>query len=187
MAKKKIKKDHRIKGGKEKLALMKGGLESMSYKDAKRRAIVLGMPFPDVVAGDWNSLGTFIMNSENKPDSSLIHQYDEWMDTQMELAGYGPEDPMRHYMLRMGYVSEDKEANEKKAKRVKGIPKTPKPKREKDENNLWKGTKKSYTFELTRKGYDLERIKRRVIKKFPDANEKSVQQWYRAAIRKQEE
>lgn len=46
-----------------------------------------------------------------------------------------------------------------------------------------KEQKKSYTFELTDKGYSLERITRRVIKKFPDANPKSIQQWYRISLR----
>lgn len=44
--------------------------------------------------------------------------------------------------------------------------------------------KKSYTYELTNKGYTLERITRRVMKKFPEAKPKSIQQWYRAALRK---
>ena len=43
---------------------------------------------------------------------------------------------------------------------------------------------KSYAFELTLKGYSIDRIIRRVMKKFPDANPKSIQQWYRAALRK---
>ena len=64
------------------------------------------------------------------------------------------------------------------------LPKPKKPKREKDESGLWKGTKKSYTYELTNKGYTLERITRRVMKKFPEAKPKSIQQWYRAALRK---
>ena len=60
----------------------------------------------------------------------------------------------------------------------------PKPKKEKDGYGLWKGTKKSYTFELTNKDYSFDRVCRRVLKKFPDANKKSIQQWYRLALRK---
>ena len=58
-----------------------------------------------------------------------------------------------------------------------------KPKKEKNELGLWKGTKKAYTFELTLKGYDLERVTRRVLKHFPEANEKSIKQWYKAALK----
>jgi ATP-dependent exoDNAse (exonuclease V) beta subunit len=58
-----------------------------------------------------------------------------------------------------------------------------KKKRQRDERGLVAGTKKSYTFELTAKGYDLERVTRRVLKKFPDANAKSISLWYRKAKR----
>ena len=58
-----------------------------------------------------------------------------------------------------------------------------KKKRQRDERGLVAGTKKSYTFELTSKGYDLERVTRRVLKKFPDANAKSISLWYRKAKR----
>ena len=66
-----------------------------------------------------------------------------------------------------------------------GLEKPKKPKKEKDDNGLWKGTKKSYVFELTYKGLSIDRITRRVQKRFPDAKDKSIQQWYRAALRKQ--
>ena len=36
---------------------------------------------------------------------------------------------------------------------------------------------------IVKKGYDLERVTRRVKKKFPDANEKSISLWFRAAKR----
>ena len=41
-------------GSKEKMNLLSGGLENMTYRDCKRRAISLGMPFPDACAADWN-------------------------------------------------------------------------------------------------------------------------------------
>lgn len=182
----KTKNQHRIKGPQEKVALIAGvgGLSNMTFKDLQRRAIVLGMPFPEVVRSDYFRLESFIRNSEVKPDPSLIDQYDDWMDRQLEEAGYSKDDPMRNYQFRLGYVSEDAITKQKKFKRVRGIPKPKKPKREKDESGLWKGTKKSYTFELTNRGFSLERIIRRVQKKFPEANEKSIKQWYRAAKRK---
>lgn len=173
-----------IKGGKEKMGILGSGLGNMTYKDMKRRAVALGMPFPDACSADFNGLSTFIINTTNVPDNSLIDQYDEWMDKILESRGYSKDDPMRHYQLRLGFISEDAVTKEKKHKRIKGLEKPKKPKREKDENNLWKGTKKSYTFELTYKGFTPERIVRRVLKKFPDANQKSIIQWHRAALRK---
>ena len=72
-----------------------------------------------------------------------------------------------------------------KQRRVPGLkkPKNKKPKAEKDSFGHVKGTKKQYTWELTKRGYDIERITRRVKKKFPDANEKSISLWFRSAKR----
>lgn len=185
----KVSKDHRVKGGKEKLATLgkkQGGiLDNYTYKDTKKLAITLGMPFPDVVNSDWGDLQSFILKTENKPNKELIHQFDDWMDEQLVLSGYEKNSPVRSYMLRLGYVSEERqeEMQKNKANKVKKE-KEKKPKKEKDERGLWKGTKKSYTYELTARGYELERIQKRVIKKFPDANLKSIQQWMRAAQRK---
>lgn len=178
-------KDHKIKGGKEKAKILSGGLTNMTYKDMKRRAISLGMPFPDAVDADFNKLASYIQKTENKPDNSLIDKYDDWMDKILEERGYAKNDPMRSYQLRLGFIGEDEETGEIKTKRVKGLAKPKKPKREKDSSGLWKGTKKSYTYELTNKGLSLERITRRVIKKFPEANAKSIQQWFRACLRSQ--
>ena len=167
------KKDKRpLKLNKEKIKVMGSGLENMTYKDMKRRAVSLGMPFPDACSADYNGL-------------ALIDEYDKWMDNQLELAGYAKDDPMRSYQLNLGFISEDTVTKQKKTKRIKGLEKPKKPKKEKDDNGLWKGTKKSYVFELTYKELPIDRIIRRVQKKFPDAKEKSIQQWYRAALRKQ--
>ena len=182
----KTKKQHQVKGSSEKVKMIGrlGGLRNMTFKDLQRQAIMLGMPFPEVTQSDFFGLESFILNSPNEPDKSLIDKYDDWMDKVLEERGYYKDDPMRNYQLRLGFVSEDAVTKQKKFKRVKGIPKPKKPKREKDERGLWKGTKKSYTFELTARGYDLERVIRRVQKKFPEANDKSLKQWWRAAKRK---
>lgn len=182
----KTKKQYRLKGSSEKARMIGrlGGLRNMTFKDLQRQAIMLGMPFPEVPQSDFFRLESFILNSPNEPDKTLIDKYDDWMDKVLEERGYSKDDPMRNYQLRLGFVSEDAVTKQKKFKRVKGIPKPKKPKREKDERGLWKGTKKSYTFELTARGYDLERVIRRVQKKFPEANDKSIKQWWRAAKRK---
>lgn len=182
MTKKKAKLQ--MNPGKAKLlGNMKG---ANTFKDAQRQAVVLGMPFADVVNSDWGMLQSYVMKTNNTPDPTLLDKYDEWMDEHIAAIGYPKNDPMRSNRLRLGYLGEDPETGEKRRKRVRGIPK-PKVKkapRERDEHNLIKGTKKSYTFELTAKGYDIERIKRRVLKKFPDANEKSIKLWHTAAKRK---
>lgn len=185
MAKKTKKEHYQIKGGKEKVKLVSsaGGIGNLTYREAKRRAVILGMPFPDACSASFPQLIQFIIHTENKPDSSLINQYDEWVDKQLESLGYDKSDPIRSYQLRLGFISEDTVTKQKTKKKIKGIPQ-PKPKKEKDGYGLWKGTKKSYTFELTNKDYSFDRVCRRVLKKFPDANKKSIQQWYRLALRK---
>lgn len=154
-----------------------------TYKDLKREAIIRGMPFPDATGAGVGTLIRFIDSSTNKPDISLIDKYDEWADQQLALCGYEAGKDLRHPSLRLGFIGQkDENGNVIKTKRVKGIQKPKKPKRERDENNLYKGTKKSYTFELAKKGFSLERVARRVKKKFPDASDKSIKIWYRNAL-----
>lgn len=168
-------------------AKLLGGMgQAHTFRDAQRQAIVLGMPFMDMLNSDWGGLQSYIYKTHNTPDPSLLDKYDEWMDEHLASIGYAKDDPMRSDKLRLGYLGEDPETGEKRRKRVRGIPKPREKKapRERDEHNLIKGTKKSYVFELTAKGYDIERIKRRVLKKFPEANEKSIKLWHTAAKRK---
>lgn len=185
----KTKKQHQIKGSASKVKTIAklGGLQNMTFKDLQRQAIILGMPFPEVPQSDYFRLESFVRNSTNEPDATLIDKYDDWMDKVLEEAGYAKNDPMRDYQFRLGFVAGDDSEEKKKTKRVRGIPKPKKPKKEKDDQGLWKGTKKSYTFELAKKGFTLERTIRRVMKKFPEANEKSIKQWWRAATRRMNE
>ena len=113
------KKDKRpLKLNKEKIKVMGSGLENMTYKDMKRRAVSLGMPFPDACSADYNGLASYIHHSNNMPDNSLIDEYDKWMDNQLELAGYDKDDPMRSYQLNLGFISEDTVTKQKKTKRI---------------------------------------------------------------------
>jgi hypothetical protein len=181
MARKKKEQPHMSA---EKTKLLGGMGRGSTYKDIQRRAIVLGMAFPDVVNSDINGLLSFIHKSNNRVDPSLIDKFDDWMDQHLEAIGYDANDPIRSSKLRLGYLGEEKDGKRAK-KRVPGIkkPKEKKPPKERDEFNLWKGTKKSYTFELTQRGYDIDRVTRRVKKKFPDANDKSIRLWFGSARR----
>ena len=162
--------------------------KNMTYKDLKRQAIVLGMPFQEVCGCGIFGLIHYIDNARTEPDPTLIDKYDAWITRHWDEIGLPNDDPLRSPRLRMGFVGD--EVNEigqkvKKTKRVPGLkkPKTKKHPKEKDKFGHIKGTKKQYTWELAQKGYDLERVIRRVKKKFPEANEKSIQLWYRAAKR----
>jgi len=161
-----------------------GTHDRKSYKDLKREAVIRGMAFQDVVEANIYSLISFIESSLSKPDLSLIDQFDDWVDNQLELIGYSADNAMRHPQLRLGFIGEkDEDGNITKHKRIKGLTKPKKVKRERDEAGLYKGTKKSYTFELARRGKSLEKVNARVLKKFPDASLKSVSIWFRTANR----
>ena len=69
MAKKNSKDAHRIRGSKEKQSLLAGSAGGYTFKDIKRRAISLGMPFPDAAESDYFALSSFIHKSNNKPDN----------------------------------------------------------------------------------------------------------------------
>lgn len=180
---------HRVSGPKEKISLMGQGFSNMTFKDVKRRAIILGMPFPDATEADFGKLASYVQKSTNHPDTSLLDKYDDWIDQILEQRGYDKNHPMRSYQLRLGYLGEEKKPSEdslgeeesqvRKTKRIKGLPKTPKKKRELTESGLVAGTKKAYTEELVNRGFSVERTIRRVMKKFPEANEKSIRQWYK--------
>lgn len=122
------------------------------------------MPFPDACSAGVFDLLHYIQSSEERPDKSLIDKYDDWMDKQLETIGYSKDDPLRNSRLRLGFLGEEGENGQRRTKRVPGIkkPREKKPPRERDEFNLIKGTKKSYVWELTAKGFDIDRIIRRM-------------------------
>lgn len=163
-----------------------GSLLNMCFRDVQRRAVILGMPFPEVVNSDYHALASFIMNTRNQPDMSLIDEYDRWIEKQLEEMGYG-NSPMTHYQLRLGFVGDkDPETGEVKTRRIKGL-KKPKErkKRVKNEFGIVSGTKKSLTFQLASQGVSLEDAIKQVIEQFPDAKENTIKIWYRKCLKSQ--
>ena len=162
----------------------------MTYRDLKRQAIVLGMPFPDACGCGIFGLIDYIDHAQTEPDPTLVDKFDKWIENHWNEIGLPADDPLRSPRLRLGFIGDevDPETGEviQKHRRVPGLKKPKKkkkPKLEKDSFGHIKGTKKQYTWELTKKGYSLERVIRRVKKKFLEANEKSISLWYRAAKR----
>ncbi len=99
---------------KEKASFLGSAGRNMTYRDLKRKAIVLGMPFPDACAAGVFDLIGYIERSTNKPDKSLIDQYDDWMDKQLENIGYSKDDPLRNSKLRLGFLGEEGEDGKRK-------------------------------------------------------------------------
>ena len=161
----------------------------MNYRDLQREAIKRGMPFPDVVESDMYGLISYIEKSIiNKvhPNNKLIEEYDDWVDDILRTRNIE-----RFPSLRLSYTSTEEDIlNDRMVKAKKTMPekknKEPKekrPPRQKNEMGLITGTKKSLTYELVKKGKSSERIIKKVIKKFPDAKEKSILIWIRKAER----
>lgn len=66
------KKKDKPAPSKEKQNFLGAAGRNMKYKDLKRKAVILGMPFPDACAAGVFDLIKYISNSTNKPDKSLM-------------------------------------------------------------------------------------------------------------------
>lgn len=156
-------------------------VQDMTYKDLRRAVVVRGMPFEQVVAGDFFKLNSWLHNNySNDVELDLLDEYDEWMENELISIGSGN---MIHPSLRLGYIGEkDTEENTIKLKKIK-VEKKPKEKREKTEEGLFKGTKKALTFQCANDGLSLEDTITKVMEQFDDASDKSIKIWYKKAKR----
>lgn len=154
-------------------------LLNMKYIDLKIACIVRGILFEDVVNGSVPSLSSFFIKNFDKPiDRSLLEDFDIWMDEQLEKKGYEKDDPIRKYRLSTTLNEEEDVRVDNKKLRKAGIRKKPKPKAQRDEVfNIFKGTKKAYTYSLTSKSLDNKEIIKLVVEKFPEAKPKSIMIW----------
>src|SRR5690606_38172536 len=171
-------------------------LSKMNYKDLKIAVIVRGMEFNEVVEGYYGPLATFFKNHYDTPvNPNNLLEFDVWMDKKLEERGYDKDDPLRQFKL-SSTLDPDKEELILRRGRIKKagvrLPKVKKPKAEKNQNfGIRKGTKKEYVMELVKKLHDLgknldskkllQELISRVIKQYPDANEKSIKIWFSKA------
>ena len=155
----------------------------------------MGMPF-DEASGASNTqlMSWYLKNFGNRHDSSRLEQYDEWFELEMLGRGKNPDDPKDAYLfhpaLRLSYTGNEEatekakvDSLEKKPKKVKEE-KIKKPKIKDEKSGVVKGTKKAYTFKLAQdkeRNLSIKRIIKKVIKKYPDANDKSIKIWIKKA------
>lgn len=158
----------------------------MNYKDLKIECVIRGMEFEAVTRGDFPTLTHWLIkNKFNEKNLNLLDEYDNHVEA--ILRDKGKED-LIHPSLRLNYISgnniDEREENIKKEnkKKVKNIVKKSKEK-QKDKNGIIKHTKKSLTFKLQGKGYSIEKVIKRVTRRFPEANIKSIKIWYRKSER----
>lgn len=147
---------------------------NLTYKDLKKECIMRGMPFLDVLQGDFPRLTHWLLQNSYKPiDEALLDTFDDYQDKILEANG---KQELIHHSLRLGYLGErdDSEPVIKKEK----VTKEKRAPREKTEGGLFKGTKKAYTYELQAKGKTIEETLIKVKRKFPDAVDKSIKIWF---------
>jgi len=152
----------------------KGG--NLTYKELKRECVARGMPFDDVIGGDFPNLSHWLLNNMLKPkDDQNIIDFDNYTDKILISRGKGD---LVHRSLRLSYLGpeldNEGEIIEKKPKVIK----EKKAPRERTETGLFKGTKKAYVQELQSKGKTIEQVIIKVTRKFPDAKEKSIKIWF---------
>jgi hypothetical protein len=154
-------------------------LDNMNYMDLKRNVVLRGMDFQEVIEGDIPKLSNWLIrNWFNDKVNQKLNDFDEWIEPKLN-------DPnLIHPSLRLGYMG-DKEEESGKEKKLKVLKKPKTPKREKNDNGIFSGTKKAYTYELANKGKDKATVIKMVKKKFPEAKDKSVSIWFKKALREQ--
>ena len=160
-----------------------GHFRNMTYKGVKRECVIRGMPFEEVLGANVTTLYHYFKDHfYDDLNHKLLDEFDDWQEIQikavMEARGENPE-VLIHPSLRLGYIAEkDGEGNTIKKKRARTVVKKLKRKRERTNDNIFKGTKKAYTFELQQKGKTKDEVIKEVMAKFPEASEKSISIWF---------
>lgn len=160
-------------------------LAKMTRRDKQIACVKRGLDFQLVVAYDNHQLSNwFYKNFENGEDETLVPLYDSFMDAELEKRGYKKDDPVMAPCFRLGYnplAELRSQVLKESAKNLddsikKDLPNI-RPKREKDEQNIVKGTKKSLTYQLTKQGLSKDQVIKQVTEKFPEAQAKSITIW----------
>ena len=153
-------------------------IKDLRLPDIQRECIIRGMPFMEVCDSSVLQLHSYLIkNWDNPTDRDLIIAFDKWMDQELEELG---REDLIHPMLNLGYT-ENQETGEKVKRRIKTVKPKIKKKRERTSEGIFKGTKKAYTYELSKQGIEKAKAIEMVKEKFPEANEKSVSIWYNKA------
>lgn len=159
-------------------------LSRMTHKDLQRACVVRGLAFEKVVELDVPGLTSwFAKEHDRTQDLNLLNMYDLWKDEQLKPKHPDKDDPFYHPSLRLGYVGrQDEEGNVTHTKKPRGagLMKKKKSKRQRDEKlGIFLGTKKALTFQCQKDGKTIPETVVIVTAKFPEAQEKSINIWYK--------
>lgn len=157
-------------------------VESLSLPNLKRECIIRGLPFQDV--GNMSVLNLqswFIKFFALPQEPALLEAYDIWVEKVLKERGCDA--TMLSSTFRLSAVGErNAEGDIIKKKRVRSMIPRVKKKKERTAEGLFKGTKKSMTYDLARDPA-MNRVDAiKIIKeKYPDAKEKSLGIWFNRA------
>lgn len=156
-------------------------LEKLNLPSLKRECLVRGMPFQEVADASVPTLQMwFLKNYPNKIFTEKLNEFDDW--TEKILRARGVDEIMLDPVFRLGTIGErDTEGNVTKRKRVVGMIKKERKRREKTKEGLFTGTKKAYTYALQKEGKTKAEVIDAVLAQFPDAREKSISIWFNKA------
>ena len=151
-------------------------MSKMKYRDLQRNAIVRGMGFSEMVNSDIYSLQAWLAANWKIPiDTQKLDEFDYWREKFLYARGY-----VNEPFVRLGYIGKvDENGEVVSRKRVKGMKKNRRPRRDKNALGIFTGTKKDYTYQCYAKKIPLEKAVGKIMDKYPDANEKSIRIWYR--------
>jgi len=160
----------------ENIANLSNLKSEFTFKELKKNCISRGLEFEKALSYDFPNLSNWLLkNAHVKETEELLDLYDDWLEAKLRADG---NDYLVHPSLRFRYMgSKDEDSDEEKPIK-KEKEKVVKVKREKDVSGLYKGTKKQYTFDLQRNGKTIDQVLTKVIRKFPDAKEKSIKIWF---------
>ena len=165
-------------------------LGDMTHKALVRAVVSMGMPFneviesSDLVKGNW-----FLANYyTSKKDAHLIDEFDKWRHRIFKDNGKTKKKEPWLFDPRLNYgfsAEEGKNGEPDKERRIKGFSKKlVLKKKEKDTAfGIFKGTKKSLTYDCAARGISKEDTIKMVIEQFPEALEKSIKIWYSKAAK----
>jgi len=156
-------------------------MSSMRYIDLQRNALVRGMDFSQMVNSDLYGLQSWLSaNWDKQLDPSLLDQFDYWREKFLYGRGYVGEP-----FVRLGYLGKTSEDGETLGQRrkISGIRKPKRKRKEKNADGIFIGTKKELTFKWAKQGKPIDEVITIVLEKFPEASEKSIKIWYRQSLK----
>lgn len=159
-------------------------LSTMRHKELQIACIVRGMDSKEMVESDHHDLVVFFTkNYERTQDQTLLPIHHAWVENELKNNGYKKGDLLMSPALRLGYVGNIEEMEKPKLLKPNIITKEDKkPVSKMDEvTGVRQGTKKALTYDLVYKKMSIEKIIKEVIKKFPEAKEKSIKIWAKKA------